>query len=66
MRHPIITLEQAKADFSPSQLRSVARSLERIASKGYRGNDPKHDIPALDARSASRNAYNLRRLSKEI
>jgi len=60
MNVPIITAEQAKAQGStPSELRALANSLERIGRKGYDG-------PSAHTTDNIRNAHALRRLAKTL
>ena len=76
---PIITREQAIADgWTSSQLRTIARSLERIASRGYDNFHQNEDgtwsnLPfdqvspsECDPRVNRRNAHLLRKLAREL
>lgn len=59
--HPIITIEQARADgWTASQMRTIARTLDRLSSASY-------SIHDAEKRIINRiNAGKLRRLAKEI
>jgi hypothetical protein len=72
LSHPIISLEQAKADgLSASQIRTIARSLERISRWGYpaEGEFQKTGYAHggfCDAQTNRRNAARLRALARSM
>lgn len=69
--HPVMTLEQTRADgWTASQVRTIARSLERIASRGYTEIDAKKVLRIVDQETDPstnrRNAARLRALARQM
>lgn len=70
--HPIMTLEQAKeCGLTASQVRTIARSLERIASRGYEFTHEDGDYAVsqhqeTDPSTNRRNAARLRALARQM
>lgn len=68
----ILTKQEAiDSGMTASQIRTVARSLQRIARKGYRSPGYKYprgiDLKSFgDYRTISRNAYELLKLAREV
>ena len=59
---PIISLEQAKADWTKSQLKTIIRSIERIHSKGYQNFDGSSEEALTPYRDRRRTTSSLRKL----
>lgn len=72
--HPMMTLDQARASgHTASSLRTLSRTYERLASKGYEGGILYDEtglidssVRAMDFRACRNAAYALRRMAKEI